>query len=306
MIDIQKLIEEHQPKDIDALNELLNAEMLRINNSPVADFCGLSAHQLYTLLNTPFSADAPFGYKNFDPEVLDQSPFFLLAEDILRRTVLKTNPFKMTTSTHALPVSVVKALYEDLTLKDDEIEDGFSKLNKESDCSIIHACKIVLDNTCIVRKQHGKWHLTKKGEKLVQPAQRAALFQEIFRTFALTYNWAYLDGYDHPHAGQMGFAFSLSMLSNFGETVRPSDYYAQKYSTAFPMILEQIPTSPFSTPSEILARCFNTRFFERFASWWGLADIVQKQDIFRQTPSQLKKTRLLDLVFRVPAMKEME
>jgi hypothetical protein len=304
-IDVQKLIDEHQPKDIEALNQLLNAAMHRINDAPLPDFCGLSPNQMTKLLYAPFSEGSPFGYKNFDPAVLDQSPFFLLAEDILRRTVLKTNPFKMTTSTHALPVSVVKELYENLTLKDEEIEDGFIKLSKESDCSIIHVCRIVLDSTCVVRKQHGKWHLTKKGEKLVQPAQRNALFQEIFQTFALTYNWGYLDWYEHPNTGQMGFTFFLSLLSKFGETVRSADFYVQKYGNAFPMLLDQIPATSFSSPEQSLTSCFDLRFIERFAHWWGLVEILQKRDIFKETPNLIRKTGLLDLLFQMPTMKDM-
>ncbi len=302
-IDFQKLIDERQPKDIDELNRILEEESLRINRTPLAEFSGLSSNQMYPLLNDPFGEGSPFGFKDFNPAVLDQSPFFLLAEDMLRRTVLNASPFKMTASTLSLPVKVVKELYERLTLKDEYIESGINKLYKESDCPIIHVCKIVLDNTCIVRKQHGKWLLTKKGEKLVQPAQRAALFQEIFKTFTLTYNWAYLDGFDHPFAGQMGFAYSLSLLSNFGDPVRTSDFYAQKYDKAFPMLVKQFPPSSWSTPKRNLARCFSLRFVDHFVYWWGLVDVTQKEEFFPNKPSEFKKADLLDLVFRVPVMK---
>lgn len=298
-IDLDKLLKGRQPKDLDELNQILQDEMERLNDGSIPEFCGVSPNQMRFLLYDPFADGSLFGFRDFDPAVLDGCPFFLLAEDMLRRTVLTANPFKLTSSTAALPVKVVQALYEQTTLKDEFIHLGINKLYKETDSRHIHVCKMVLEMAGIVLKQHGKWHLTKKGQKLSQPAQRTALFQEIFQGFTLKYNWAHLDGYNHPQAGQMAFAFSLSLLAHFGETKHPTSFYVKKYLAAFPMLLEE---TDWDDPERHLTNCFITRFFSRFAVWWGLAELIEPFDIFNAGNCQVQKGKLLDEVFCVARM----
>ncbi len=301
-IDLDKLLQGRQPKDLDELNKILQEEMHLQNNAPRPEFCGISSHQMRFLLYDPFVDGSTFGFKDIDPAVLNKCPFFLLAENMLRLTVLTTNPFKLTSSTAALPVKVVQALYEQTTLKDELIDSGTSKLYKETDSNHIHVCKIVLELAGIVRKQQGKWHLTQKGQKLSQPTQRAVLFQEIFQSFALKYNWAYLDGYNHPQAGQMAFAFSLSILAHFGKIERPISFYPQKYLEAFPTLLEEVDSIYKDNPKRALTNCFVIRFFSRFAVWWGLVEMVEPFDIFSLSSCPVQKSELLEEVFRMPSM----
>lgn len=301
-IDIEKIIWERNPKDIDELNQILLEEMQRHNDSPTPEFCGISPNQMRFLLYDPFNDNSPFGFQNPTPAALDGCPFFLLAEDMLRRTVLTSSPFKMTTSSTALPVKIVKELYEHSAMKDEYVESGITKLYKESDCDFIHVCKIVLEQAGVVRKQHNKWYLTKKGEKLARPSQRAALFQEVFQAFTMKYNWAYLDLYDHPTAGQMAFAFSLSLLAHFGSEAREADFYAKKYLTAFPMLVDEVPESDWDTPEQHLIRCYSTRFFSRFAFWWGLTELVQKGVLVENEKDIVRKREILGQLFRVPKM----
>ena len=302
-IDINKLLKGRQPKDIDELNRILQEEMLRLNDSPRREFCGVSPNQMRFLVYDPFAEGSSFGFRTFDPAVLDACPFFLLAEDMLRRTVLTNSPFALTTSTASLPVKVVKSLCEGTTLKDDWLDRGINHVSKETDAPAIHVCKIVLELSGVVRKQQKKWHLTKKGQKLVQPTQRVALFQELFCAFTMKYNWAYQDRYGHRKAAQIAFAFSISLLSHFGGVERKAAFYAQKYLTAFPMLIEECPPNEWMSPEREITNCFATRFFERFALYWGLAEISGPGDPLKLSENIVRKSRMLDQVFRVPVMK---
>lgn len=302
-LDIEKIIQERNPKDLDELNRMLDEEAQQYNNRPVAEFQGISPNEMRFLLYAPFAEGSPFGFKDFDPAVLNNCPFFLLAEDMLRCTVLASSPFKMTSSSCALPVKVVKELYEHSTLKDESVECGIVKLYKEADCDFIHVCKIVLEQAGIVRKQHNKWHLTKKGAKLLQPNQRANLFRNLFQTFALRYNWAHLDLYDHPSAGQDCFAFSLYLLAQFGETEHETTFYAEKYLTAFPMLQDEIPSRHWMSKEQHLINIFVTRFFSRFALWWGLAETAGEISLFHAEKQQVRKGDILEQLFRLPEAK---
>ncbi|HRI62276.1 MAG TPA: hypothetical protein PK228_21190 [Saprospiraceae bacterium] len=50
--------------------------------------------------------------------------------------------------------------------------------------------------------------------------------------------------------------------------------------------------------------CYVTRFFSRFAIWWGLAELVEKGDIFENEKSIVRKGEILRQLFRMQKMKE--
>jgi hypothetical protein len=302
-INLDEILKGKHPKDINELNQILQVEMERLNNSTHPEFCGLSPIQMQFLLYNPFAPDSPFGFQNFAPAVLDDCPFFRLAEDMLRHTVGTKNPFPLTTTTASLPVKTVKLLYSLGHIRQEYIEAGLAKANKELDVESLHACKVVLEVTGLVRKQHGKWHLTKKGEKLTQPLHRADLFREIFQAFTLKFNWAYLDGADHPSAGQMVFPFSLSLLNHYGDQDREISFYSDKYLTAFPMLLEDVPLRPWTTPIKELTYCFGMRFFFHFAFWFGFAELVKKGDLMHREQTVVRKGKLMEQVLRLAPLK---
>ena len=100
----------------------------------------------------------------------------------------------------------------------------------------------------------------------------------------------------------MAFSYSLSLLANFGGEAREVGFYANKYLTAFPMLLEEIPPQNWATPEQHLTRCYVPRFFSRFAIWWGLAELEKKGDIFNNEKDVVRKGKILEQLFRVPKM----
>ncbi len=303
MDDILDFLKKNPPNDIGALQKILDEHMNAQNARGLSAFCGLSPNQMQGLLYAPFEDGSPVGFRQFDLKILDNCPIFCTAEEILRRTVLAKSPFKMTAATGSLPVKLVKEIYEAAIFKDEHIERGISKLGKETDVNFLHAARLVLEMTPAVRKLHGTWVLTKKGEQLVLPQNRAALFREFFSAFALKFNWAYFDAVQHPNAGQMGFAWLLAALSHFGGTERFSGFYAEKYLAAFPMLTENAAASTWSTPAKTVASGVDIRFLARFCHWFGLAAVT---DHGYSAPSAerltIRKTDFLDAVFYFPKM----
>jgi hypothetical protein len=303
--DIQKLIEEQNISSMEELQALLNREAEAYNNRPVKEFLGLSPMQMMFLNQDPFAPGSAFQFRDCSDSDLDLVPFFRVCEEILKLTVLSKNPFKLTASTSSLPVKVVKEVYACGHITERLFENGLYKVNKEVDAINIHTAKLVLEMAKVVRKAKGNWHLTKKGEQLVKPDQRQQLFRAIFEAFTTQFNWAYHDGYFHlpNYFARYSFAFSLSVLSNFGDQDRKSSFYARKYAEALPMLLENPQTQEPVTPGNSFS-CYYLRFFERFAFWFGFAEAVVKLGRWSQEEAPLRKTAVLDRLFSFPEMVE--
>jgi hypothetical protein len=165
---------------------------------------------------------------------------------------------------------------------------------------------LILEIAGIIRKAKGSWHLTKKGEKMVKPEQRKQLFRAIFETFIAEFNWSYHDGYDNlpPYFAAFSATFSLSMLSNFGAQDRPSDFYAEKYTTAFPSLLNGAFSKPYFSVEESATSCYYIRFFARFTYWFGLAIAVEEYNFMTKAPEIIRTPPVLDHLFSFPAMVE--
>lgn len=101
----------------------------------------------------------------------------------------------------------------------------------------------------------------------------------------------------------MAFSFSLSLLAHFGKEDREAGFYAKKYLAAFPMLPEEIPLHNWDTPEQHLTRYYVTRFFSRFAIWWGLAEVVKEGGLIENEKGIVRKGEILDKLFKVPKMK---
>jgi len=54
-------------------------------------------------------------------------------------------------------------------------------------------------------------------------------------------------------------------------------YYEEKFIRAFPMALQEGSDTPYRTAAEEVGRCFSLRTWERFAEFFGLAEIRRDQ-----------------------------
>lgn len=305
--DIQKLINERGINSMEQLQALLDEIYAKQNSIGLKEFLGLSPNQMQQILYGSFEPGSVMAFKTCPDEVLDQIPFFRMCEEILKHTVLAKNPFKLTASTSSLPVKIVKELYETGIRKHEFIEKGIVKLYKETDWNFLHVAKIILEVAGIVRKTHGKWNLTKKGEKLTKPQERNALFRTILVTFIQKYNWAYLDYYvEMPQEfGNIGAGFSLAMFAHFGDKVRSTDFYCNRYLEAFPVFQRKMQGFQYSfcTLEEAFRRLYELRVVKQFADWFGFVHVVEKDNIMEKTYSTFRKTEILDAVFSFPRLK---
>lgn len=213
----------------------------------------------------------------------------------LANVIDKNGEVKLT-SKGFLPTKLVLDLYQQGFLKDEHIELGISKLYKEADSMTINLTRILLKLTGLVKKRTGKISLTKASKKILNDDTK--LLQLVFSTFAEKFNWAYYDGYEEEQIGQLGYGFTLILLSKYGQTKQFNSFYAEKYFKAFPHLLDSIEEQSYSTKEDYVTRCYSLRTFERFLDYFGLITI-EKNGISMRDPTYITKTDLFDKLIKV-------
>ena len=150
--------------------------------------------------------------------ILNQMLFF---GDILK----KEGELKLTNKGY-LPTRIVADLYYNGFLKDVIIETGIHKLYKETDSNVVNLTRILAELTLLTKKRNGRLSLTKSGEKLLEDKEK--LLKLIFKTFGEKFKWAYYDGYGDNFIGQLGYGFSLYLLSKYGDKKSFNVFYPAK------------------------------------------------------------------------------
>ena len=270
----------------------------RYNDTPLAAFSGIAPAQMHHLLYDPWGPASPIRLRSELPaDVLDQIPFLRLTEELLR-VVQRDGVIKLT-ALGALPGKYLHELYGFGFIREEMIEAGYTKLHREIDApglSTVHHNAVLAG---LLRKVHGKLSLTKNGERLRQPTHRAELLQRVLTAFTEKFNWAYHDGYEAPTAGQTGWAFSIFLLLNFGSEARPLQFYANKYTEAFPFLLADLPGTPWHTPAEQLLSCYGHRMFAHFGRWFGITSIEQYRLGREQAECLVAPTPVLGQLFEL-------
>ncbi|MCX6236919.1 MAG: hypothetical protein NTY07_05055 [Bacteroidia bacterium] len=278
---------------IEDLQRQLDQIMNEQNNCGLPKFEGYSPTEMHYILHDPFCDKCPVQLQKLSDSEYKSIPIFNQIK-YLADLIAKSGEFKLT-SKGFLPTKVVADIYGLGLYNDEYVESGRTKLSKETDSMIINLTRIIAELSGIVKKRNNKLSLTKTGEKTVTNNQE--LLRQIFRTFGSKFNWAYYDGYGENSIGQLGFGFSLILLSKYGFEKQTDRFYSQKYFNAFPQLLENIQPTKYQTIESQTARCYSTRTFERFLDYFGIIkiDSMKKWD----ADKYISKTELFDKLINV-------
>ena len=263
------------------------------NSRPLPDFENYSPEEMNRILHFTFSLESPLQIQKLPAEDYMKIPILNMVK-YLAKFIEKEGELKLTQKGF-LPTKVVADLYKKGFLKDELIERRLVKLYKETDSIIVSITRILLEMSNLVKKRHGKLSLTKTGRKILENDEE--LFRTIFLTFTNRFNWAYFDRYGENQIGQLGYGFSLILLSKYGNQMRSGTFYAEKYLKAFPRLLDMI-VDPYSSAEDIGASCYTIRVFERFLFFFGLIN-MEEQDRFFDREIKLEKSDLFDKLFYV-------
>lgn len=252
-----------------------NEHMRQQNQRSLDDFDGLSPEQMGAMLNQPFSSPRLVVF----PEVLDSPPnapitrlFSLLVEAIgeqgLKPTAKGNLPRQFCRDTALAYWGEQK--YQEKT--------RFGGINREIDFSDLHVTRLVAELAGLIRTYKGKFILSRDCRRLLAEGGLAAVYPRLFRAYVEQFNWAYRDGQVDAPFIQQAFLFTLYLLSRHGNASRPQTSYEDAFLRAFPMVLDDVPPSPFSTAEETLRRAYTWRTLLDFARFFGLAEVEKASE----------------------------
>ncbi len=270
-------------------------DILLLNNRPNDNFLGLTPTEVHNLLYDTFDERSILKFSDdLDDETLDQIPLFRIVEEYLK-IINRDQQIKLT-PLGALPRKVIIELYDKRILLDDHIENGITKLWKEEDCISIRSAGLTAELAGLVRKANGKIALTKKGVKLLQVENRIQLFKVFFQAFTNKFDWGFNDLYPNEPIGQLGWAFSVYMLTKFLTQESTADFYAEKYMNAFPHFISLFRPS-YSSSDRQFSHCYGIRTFGRFLLWFGFVTVEKQKKYLDLGTDKFKGTDLINQVF---------
>jgi len=254
--------------DLKDIQRHIDHVMNEQNNRSIPEFEGYSPFELHQILHFTFDKDSPIKLQKLTDSDYKKIPI-LNQIKYLMDLIDKTGEVKLT-KMGFLPTKIVSAIYEQGFLKEEHIEKGISKLYKETDSLSIHLTRILIEIGGLVKKRNGKLSLTKSSKKIL--GENYELLRLIIVTFATKFNWAYNDRYGENQIGQLGYGFSLILLSKYGHEKRLNSFYAERYFKAFPQLLNSVKPD-YGTLEKYTTNCYSVRTFERFLDYFGLITI---------------------------------
>lgn len=265
------------------MNENLFEEIAYSNNIPEDDFDGLSPNQIHELLYGEIGTGIVKinEIKEEKTEIPILKQIFAFLEIVIRENGIKLTPAGY------LPVKIIKELYDQRILMDEDIESGITKLSSEGKSLSIHLTRIISELSGFVRKYKGKLLITNKGNEFIKQNGEKYWLKDIIDVFGNKFSMAYFDNYKNEHVGQIGFMFSIYLMKKYGDIERDSDFYAKKYFKAFPRIGE--------IEENYNKSAYATRTFERFMEYFGFIKIIRE----RRIEKKYKKTKLFDKYIKI-------
>ncbi len=267
----------------------------RQNQKAQDDFLGLSSEQVYRMLNFAYDTPELFQFSE-QLSIEPDAPILMLVEGII--SAIDDKGLQATKAKGSLPQKLCREIWSDYSkLYVDDVFSSFHKVNKEDDFFELHVARIVLELAGFLRKTKGRFYLTKKYQKMANKSGLKELYPIIFKTYCCEFNWSYWDHYSDAPFIQQSFLFTLYLLKQRGEKMTFTSVYEDDFIRAFPMMIDEMEGSSYSTPEEDLRYCYYSRACKCFLVFLGLAELeVIKSDKHYDNKYKIKKTPLFDAV----------
>ncbi len=278
--------------DLEEIKKLIDQAVNDFNNKPDIDFEGYSPAEMQEILYFTFGENSPIKLQKLSDSDYRKIPI-LNQVKVFADLIEKNNGIKLTKNGF-LPKKFLVELYQKGVMKDEPIERGTRKLNRERDSMTIHLTHILVELAGLIKKRNGEITLTKKSREILKDNHK--LLKLLLMTFAIKFNWAYLDRYGENEIGQVGYGFTLILLSKYGGEERLDSFYSEKYFKAFPQLLDY-PEPNYESLESNAKNCYSIRTFDRFLDYFGLVETNERKEMF-DSIKFVKKTDLFDKLIK--------
>ena len=293
--EIAQAAAEQPFSSLEELNAFAKQRMNQRNQRALDEFCGLSPEQMTDLIYKPFDSPETVCFSAGVESIqgTEIMRVFIPLTEAIGENGLKT------TAKGNLPLKFCKAMAEQLRQADDK-EGGSIRLlriggiSSEVDLEVLHCTRLVAQLAGLIRKYRGKFVLTRKCQKMLVLGAYGNIYLELFKAYTTKFNWGYRDGYPEAGIVQHSFLYTLFLLVSFGNIQQPQQFYEDKFLAAFPMALDMFPGSLYSTAEDEARRCYFLRSIDRFAVFFGLAELGLKSRKLYREKYLVRKSSLLD------------
>jgi len=225
-----------------AMQRSIGRSVEKVNSMPVDDFCGLSPKQMTALTTRIGSPGCAVRLRERIPEeVIAAIPIFRLVEELLKMAA-REGRLELT-KLGFLKRKHLHELYGHGFFIVPPIEEKIGSLRNEWDWPAADCARAVLHMGRWTRRYRGNLELTKLGRKMAS-GSRETLFRSFFEILTVQLEWADHGGPENLGAIQDCVGYSFWLVNRFGREWRTSDFYGNKFLTAFPMILPEGRTGP--------------------------------------------------------------
>ena len=293
--EIAEAAEERPFSSVEEINAFAKQRMNQRNQRALDEFCGLSPEQMTQLLYSPFDSPETVRFSTVVALIrgTEIMRVFIPLMEAIGESGLKT------TAKGNLPLKFCKAMAEQLRQADDKEAEGtrllrIGGISSEVDLEVLHCTRLVAQLGGLIRKYRGKFVLTKKCKKMLVSEAYGKIYLELFKAYTTKFNWGYRDGYPEAGIVQHSFLYTLFLLVSFGNTQQPQQFYEDKFLAAFPMALDMFHENSYSTAEDEARRCYFLRSIDRFAAYFGLAELNLKPRQSYREKYLVRKSILLD------------
>ena len=262
--------------ELDKINRYVSEFMHALNAVSRPDFNGFSSEQMHQMINRPLEAGCPVQLRQLTEEQMARIPVMRQALHLMN--ALAENEMKLTTQGY-IPPKIVAELYE---LGSHSWSTDWYKQKNEPKTEEVQVLRGVLKECGIIKTRVGKMSLTAKGKQLL--ADHNELLRTMMLFLFMDYNTGWLDSCEDDEVGNLGRLYSLWLLHHYGENWRGTEFYADEYRKAFPMLN--------------VGYAYEYRIFNRLFRFVGLCEINEGDEFKgRNWGREARKTEVLDLMF---------
>jgi len=230
------------------------------------DFHGLSPDRMHSLLYETF--DAPwFVWSNRSPYI-EGSPIIRMLKPLVAE--LSESPIKLTPKGN-LPLKVVHQMAAQAGVEEGPISRHRGSVRSEEDVNPVHITRILAELSGFFNRQKGKLSLKKKWQQSLDKTGWGPLYGQLLHSLFKELNWAYVAGMDDARGIQTTAPFLLWLLHRHGQQWRPSGFYEEAQLRAFPVLLNEVAPTPYSTAEDDVKQLIALRPLQLF-DWLGLIE----------------------------------